>query len=498
MQEKFDRLMALLGEASDLGAASGVLAWDQETYMPEGGAEARARQMATIEKLAHEKFTGDEVGKLLDELADWAGDQPYESNAASVVRVATRNYRRMTRVPSSLVEKYARARGQSFNAWVKARRESDYEAFRPHLEEMVRLTSEMADAIGYQECRYDALLDAFEPGMLTRDIESLFAELKAGLVPLARDIISRSASVDDSFLYREYPDLQQWEFTMEVLRSLGFDLKRGRQDRAEHPFTTSFSPGDVRVTTRIKPGDFTSGLFATIHEAGHGMYDQGIPSELEGGPLADGASAGVHESQSLMWENLVGRSRGFWENLYPRLAGRFPEQTRGISIDQFFRAINKAKPSLIRVDADEVTYNLHIFIRFELEQLMFSGRADFRRLPEFWSERMREYLGIVPSDDAHGILQDVHWSEGLFGYFPSYTIGHLLAVQFFTQAQKEHPQIGADISAGQFSTLLKWLNERIHQYGSKLTPKELVEKVTGGRLEVGPYLRYIEGKYRSI
>lgn len=490
--------MEIVGEVSDINGAVAVLGWDQETYMPEGGAEARARQTATLEKMAHQKFTSAEVGRLLEELAPWEKEHDYESVEAAGIRYTRRRYEQMTKIPDSVVEKVALARARSYSAWVKARQNSDYESFRPHLEELVELGHTMADALGYEERRYDALLDLFEPGLKTREVETVFAGLKKRLVPLAQDIIRRSAGIDDSFLFQHFPDAEQWKFTMELLPQLGFDLRRGRQDRTEHPFTTRFGPGDVRLTTRIKPNDMSSGLFATIHEAGHGMYDQGIPEELESSGLADASSSAVHESQSLMWENIVGRSREFWSYYFPQLAARFPEQLRNVTSDQFYKAINKVKPSLIRVDADEVTYNLHIFLRFEIELLMFEGRVDYRHLPEMWNDRMREYLGIVPGCDAEGILQDVHWASGLFGYFPTYTLGHVLAVQFYNEALKELPGIPADIAAGRFSTLLGWLNRNIHSYGCKLMPAELVRKVTGRGIDIEPYLKYIEEKYAAF
>lgn len=493
--ERYRALVDLINGANDVMHAAAVLGWDQETYMPEGGNEARTQQMATLERIAHERFTSDEIGRLLEELAPWEKAQPYDSDEASMIRVTRRLFERTTRIPPALIQKMAEARGRGFNTWVKARRESNYELFRPRLEELVELATRQADALGYDEQRYDALIDSYEPGMKTSEVREVLTRLKGEMVPLVRQITDRTAEVDDAFLYREYEDARQWDFTMEILKTIGFDLSRGRQDRAEHPFTTSFSPGDVRVTTRIKPRDLASGLFATIHEGGHGLYDQGLPVAYARTPLCNGASSGVHESQSLMWENIVGRSREFWTYFFPRLAERFPEELAGISADRFYQAANKAKASLIRVDADEVTYNLHIYLRFELELEMFNGRIDFRRLPEAWNDRMRDYLGIVPDNDANGVLQDVHWSEGLFGYFPSYTLGHIMAVQFYREALKAHPDIPAQIAAGRFDTLRSWLNSNIHARGAKYTPGELIGRVTGGPLDVQPYLQYIRQKY---
>lgn len=498
MQERFNRLLEVMGDIYDLGHAGAVLGWDQQTYMPARGAAGRARQMATLQKIIHSMAVSEEVGHLLEELEPWAEQFEYDSFERSVIRVTRKEYDQETRIPAKLVSDFAEARGLAVNAWLKAKADSDYATFRPHLERLVELAALQAEAIGYTDTPYDALLDSFEPDVKTSEVKPIFEQLKEGLVPLVREISRHPDRADDSPLSFEYPDAAQWAFSTEVLKVIGFDLERGRVDRAEHPFTTSFSANDVRLTTRIQLRHLGAGLFASIHEGGHGIYNQGFPAQYERTPLAGGASSGVHESQSRLWENVVGRSLPFWRFFHPRLRQMFPEQLAGIDAEKFYRAVNKVKPSLIRVEADEVTYNLHIFIRFELELEMIAGRLDMSRLPEIWGDKMEEYLGIRPANDAEGVLQDIHWASGLFGYFPTYTLGNVLSVQFFNQAVQDHPAIPDEMAAGSFDTLRLWMKTNIHELGRKFSPGELVKRVTGGPLTVGPYLQYIRDKYSAI
>jgi len=381
--------------------------------------------------------------------------------------------------------------------WRTARAESDFSRFAPHLDRLVDLTIEKAELLGYEDDVYDALLDLYEPGMRAAEVERVFAGLKERLVPLVAEVAA-APQVDDGFLRVHYDPKQQWDFGMDVLRAIGFDLRRGRQDESAHPFTTSFSHGDVRITTRIRPEDWASGFFATLHEAGHGIHSQGIPASFDDTPLNAGKSLGISESQSRLWENVVGRSRGFWEFWLPRLCGRFPEQLGGIDLDRFYRAINRVERSLIRVEADELTYNLHIFVRFDLERQLVSRRLTVRELPEAWNAKMQEYVGIVPNSDAEGVLQDIHWSMGAIGYFPTYALGNVLSVQYYDQAVKEHPEIPEEIRQGKFDTLRVWMNENIHRWGAIFNAAELTERVTGGPLDSGPYVRYLETKYREI
>lgn len=498
MNAKYKDLLTRLGKISDFRAAAALLSWDQETYMPPAGAEGRATQLSTLQATAHELFISDETGELLGDLIAGYADLEYDSLEASILRVSKRDYDRQRRIPSELIARLTKAASLGQVAWVEARKASDFGTFQPYLEEMVALTMEMADAFGYEERIYDALLDRFEPEMRTTQVESLFEEMKAGLIPLVEAISERQDAVDGSVFAQEFDEDSQWDFGVQVIQQLGFDFEAGRQDRSAHPFTTSFSPSDVRLTTRVFRDQFKSALFGSIHEAGHGMYEQGFDRAMDRTPLSAGSSLGVHESQSRMFENIVGRSRGFWQFWLPELRDRFPTQLVGVDLETFYRAINRVEPSLIRVEADEVTYNLHIFLRFEIENLMLEGKVKIADLPELWNSKMEEYLGIRPPDDADGVLQDVHWSAGLIGYFPTYSLGNLLAAQFYNQAVAELPEIPQQISAGELAPLLDWMRAKVHMPGSKYTPVELVERITGGPLQTQPFLDYIRDKYTRI
>ncbi len=498
MSAKFDQLRTRLGEISDLQTAGAVLAWDQQTYMPPAGAEARAMQLSTLAKTAHGWFVSDDIGQLLEDLEAEFSGADFDSFEASLVRVTRREYDRDRRLPSQLVAELARTAALAHTAWEKAREESDFALFQPHLEKILDLSIQKAEAWGYKDRIYDALLYTFEPQMKTARVETLFDEMKTGLVPLVQAIAQRQDAVGDAFFSQEFDVKKQWDFGVEVIKALGFDFDRGRQDKSAHPFTTSFSPSDVRLTTRLFPDMFKSALFASIHEAGHGMYEQGIDRSFDRTLLGFTFSSGVHESQSRMWENIVGRSRGFWIHWLPRLKEYFPRQLEGIGVEAFYRAINRVEPSLIRVEADEVTYNMHIFVRFEIENAMIEGKVKVTDLPELWDTKMEEYMGIRPPDVAQGVLQDMHWSSGYFGYFPTYSLGNLLAAQFYSQAVAELPGIPAQIEGGEYSPLLDWMRDKIYKTGGKYTPADLVERVTGGPIRTAPFLDYIQAKYTEI
>ncbi len=498
MSARFDQLRTRLGEISDLYAAAALLGWDQQTYMPPAGAEARAMQLSTLTKTAHRWFVSDEIGQLLEDLEAELSGADYHSFEASMVRVTLREYDRDRRLPAELVAEITKTTALAHMAWEKAREESDFALFQPHLEKILDLNIQKAEAWGYEDRIYDALLYAFEPQMKAAQVEALFDEMKAAVVPLVQAIAQRQDTVDDAFFAQDFDVNKQWDFGVEVIKALGFDFERGRQDKSAHPFTTSFSPSDVRLTTRLFPDMFKSALFASIHEAGHGMYEQGLDRSFDRTPLGLAYSSGVHESQSRMWENMVGRSRGFWIHWLPRLKAYFPRQLEGIGVEAFYRAINRVEPSLIRVEADEVTYNMHIFVRFEIENAMIEGRVKVSDLPELWDAKMKEYLGIRPPDVAKGVLQDVHWSSGYFGYFPTYSLGNLLAAQFYSQAVAEIPSIPTQIEGGEYSSLLGWMQEKIYKPGGKYTPAELVERVTGGPIRTAPFLDYIQAKYTEI
>ncbi len=496
--EKLEQLKARLTEIHNLEMAAGLLGWDQQVYMPPGGAGHRAAQRATLSKIAHEMFTAEETGRLLEAAEAEGQGLPYDSDDASLLRVTRRDYDLATRVPTDLVAEIARTTALAHGEWAQARATSNYRAFQPWLEKIIDLNIQRAEHLGYEDRIYDALLDRFEPGMKTAQVAAVFEELKREQIPLVRAIAERVDVVDNAILKRHYDEARQEQFGLAVARQIGYDFQRGRLDRTVHPFTRSMGTNDVRITTRYNAHWLPASLFATIHEAGHALYGQGSAESLVGTPLEGGTSLGIHESQSRLWENLVGRSRGFWVFFFPRLQDIFPEALADADLETFYRAINRVEPSLIRVEADEVTYNLHIIIRFELENDLLEGRLRVADAPEAWNAKYQEYLGLTPPDDAQGILQDVHWSSGLIGYFPTYTLGNLMSVPFFNKAVADRPAIPDEIRQGRFDTLLGWLREHIYAHGRKYLPGELFQRVTGETLSAQPYLAYLRQKYGEI
>ncbi|MFK7845898.1 MAG: carboxypeptidase M32 [Rhodothermales bacterium] len=497
MKHAIDTLKTSLGQVKDLETSANLLEWDQETYMPEGAAGARAHQIATLRKLAHELFTRDEMGELLEAAGQELNGADPLSTEAALVRVAGRDFERALKLPAELVADFARAVSHGKNAWKEARESDTFATFAPHLQTLVDLNIQKAEAYGYTDKIYDAMLDQYEPGMKTAEVESVFADLREQLVPIVQQIQAASQPADP-FLHIKYDHQKQWDFGLDVIRDFGYNFKCGRQDVSAHPFTTSFSITDVRLTTRVNEHFFPTALFGTLHEAGHGLYEQGVALELDRTPLAEGTSLGMHESQSRLWENLVGRSKPFWEHYYPKLQRIFPDQLKAISLDTFYPALNKVNPSLIRVEADEVTYNLHIMLRFEIENALVDGKVKVNDLPELWRTKMGEYLGVTPENDADGVLQDIHWSLGVFGYFPTYALGNLMSTQLFDQASKDLPNLDDQMRNGQFAELLSWLQTNIHQYGRKLEAGEILERVTGERLNSESWLRYVKQKYSAI
>jgi carboxypeptidase Taq len=411
--------------------------------------------------------------------------------------VTRRDYERAVCVPSSLVAELSEATSKAKQAWKQAREADDFSIFAPHLETLVDLSVEKAEAIGYDDEPYDALLEEFEPGLSTAEVASTFENLREDLVPLV-DAIADSPQLDDDPLHRSYPQAKQKEFGEQVLAELGYDFDRGRQDVSAHPFTTSFSPSDVRVTTRYDENYLPTAFFSMIHEGGHALYEQGVDPDLARTPLADGASLGMHESQARFWENHVGRSRPFWRHYFPRLQETFPEALSDTSLDAFYRAINRVEPSLIRVEADEVTYNLHVMLRFELERGLIDGRLAVNDLPTLWNEAMDDYLGVVPDTDANGVLQDVHWSMGSFGYFPTYTLGTLTAAQLTEAIRDDLPDVDEQVANGQFDDILGWLRTHVHQHGQKLEAPALLRRATGQELSADPWLRYANNKFGAL
>jgi carboxypeptidase Taq len=498
MEPKLQELKTRLLEVDDLNAAAAVLSWDQTTYMPPGGAEARGRQLATLSRLAHEKFTAAEVGRLLDDLRPYEESLPYDSDEAALIRVTRREFERRVKVPAEFIARFQTHAAASYQAWTTARPNNDFSQMVPHLEQNVAFSRELADFFpGYQHIA-DPLIDLADYGMKASTVGALFAQLRAALVPLVQAITAQPPA-DDSVLRQSFPEADQLAFGMQVIRAFGFDFERGRQDKTHHPFATKFSIGDVRITTRVKENDLGEALFSTLHESGHAMYEQGICPDYEGTPLNGGTSAGVHESQSRLWENLVGRSRGFWEHYYPQLQAAFPAQLSAVPLDQFYRAINKVQRSLIRTDADEVTYNLHVMLRFDLELALLEGRLAVADLADAWHERYQSDLGLEPPDHHDGVLQDVHWYAGqVGGVFQGYTLGNILSAQFYARAVEAHPDIPAQVGRGEFGTLHGWLRTNIYEPGSKFTAPELVERVTGGPLSIEPYIQYLRTKYGEL
>jgi carboxypeptidase Taq len=489
LQPLRDRLAAI----SDLNSAAALLHWDQQTYMPQGGVSLRSEQLSTMSRLAHEMLVSQETGHLLDR----AEPQDPETEEHALLRLARRDYDRATRLPARLVAELSRVRSLAQPVWARARAESDWEAFAPQLERVLVLVKESAEYLGYEEHPYDALLDLYEPGTKTSVMRKMFDRLKAELVPMIRKLPSDEDRSRP--LYGNFDEEKQEALGGEIISAFGYDWTRGRQDRVVHPFCISLGgPEDVRITTRFEEAWLSPALFATMHEAGHALYEQGVDPAYSRTPLAGGTSMGVHESQSRLWENLIGRSLDFWGHYYPTLQERFPEALGNVDLEFFYRAINEAKPSEIRVEADELTYNLHVLLRFELEIELLDGGLSVAGLPEAWNAKMEEYLDLRPQSAAKGVLQDVHWSAGLLGYFPTYSIGNVLSVQLFEAAVARHPEISGQIGGGEFGTLLGWLRETIHRHGSRYDPEDLIERATDSPLDPGPYLRYLKSKFGEL
>lgn len=494
LQELRQRLL----EVNDFQSSAALLRWDQATYMPPGGAPARARQLATLSRIAHERFTDPALGRLLDRLEKESAGLAPDSDDVALIRVTRREYDQALRVPGEFVSELTRHAAASYQAWTEARPADDFARMCPLLEKTLTLSRQYSGYFPGYESIADPLIDLSDYGLKASSVRRIFADLRARLVPLVRAITAQPPA-DDRCLRHRVPEAQQLDFGVEVIRRFGYDFERGRQDMTHHPFMTKFSLGDVRITTRSRENDLTDSLFSTVHEAGHALYEQGIRREFEGTPLANGASAGVHESQSRLWENLVGRSRAFWVHFYPRIQAAFPEALRSVELDTFYRAINKVERSLIRTDADEVTYNLHVMLRFDLELDLLEGRLAVKDLPEAWRARFQDDLGIEAPDDRNGVLQDVHWYSGqIGGVFQGYTLGNILSAQFFSAAVRAHPSIPREIEAGEFGTLHGWLRENVYQHGAKFTASELVERVTGQPMTIEPYLAYLWGKYQSL
>jgi len=487
-----------LYEIHNLGAAANVLYWDQSTYMPPKGAPARGRQLATLQKLAHEKFTEVEIGRLLDKAESETQELEYESDKASLLRLTRRKYEQSIKVPPEFTAELSQHAIESYSIWAEARPENNFAKMQPLLEKTLDLSQRYAAFFPNKAHPADAMIDESDYGMSVETIRPIFAELRTRTIPLVNKIMNK-AEIDNSCCFQHFPEDKQWQFGIDMATCFGYDLTRGRQDKTLHPFMINFSIDDVRITTRFDESRLDDGLFSTLHETGHALYELGIDHALEGLPLADGTSAGVHESQSRLWENIVGRSRGFWSAHYSTLQERFPKQLGSVDLEKFYRAINKVDRTLIRVDADEITYNLHVIIRFDLELELLEGKLAVADLPEAWHARYESDLGVRASNDSNGVLQDVHWYAGVIGgAFQGYTLGNIMASQFYAAALKDKPQIPAEIEAGSFDTLHDWLRTNIYSHGSKFTTAEILERTTGGGLNLNPYVDYLSAKYGEI
>ena len=498
MQEKMQQLKNMVREIMDLQYANAVLSWDQATFMPPGGAEARGRQSALLARLAQERVTDPAIGHLLDDLDAYSQSLPYDSLDAAFLRVTRREYERQTRIPAAFVAEVVEHMSASYQVWAEARPQNDFQKVRPYLEKTLDYSRQLANFFPGYEHIADPLINFADYGMKATKVRQVFTQLRQEVMPILQAIRAQPP-VDDSCLFHRYPKDLQLKFAESIIRDFGYDFQRGRMDLTHHPFTTEFSIGDVRITTRVNENDLGDCLFSVLHEAGHGMHALGADPQQEALFLSTGVSSGVSESQSRTWENLVGRSRAMWEYYYPKLQATFPEQLGSVDLDTFHRAINKVQPSLIRTDADEVTYNLHPLIRFELEVALLEGSLEIRDLPEAWNSRYETYLGITPPDNRNGVMQDVHWYGGMIGgSFQGYTLGNILSVMFYEKALQDHPEIPAEIAQGKFDTLHAWLKEKIYLHGDYYTAPELIQKVAGSELDIQPLIRYYRQKFGQI
>ena len=496
--QAYEQLVSLVKEAAVLGGIASLCGWDERVYMPPGGAEGRAEQSSLLARLIHERMTSPRIGELLGQVEASKLVADPLSDAAVNVREIRRSFDRATKLPAALVVEMARTAVLAEHAWVEARKQSSFPKFLPWLEKTLDLKKQEAKCIGFADHPYDALLDDYEPGETTANITRVFESLREPLVQLIGQIMDSGKVAPIDLLERHYPAADQEKLARDAAAAVGFDFSAGRLDVTVHPFCTGIGPGDTRITTRYDEHWFGDAFFGVLHETGHALYDQGLPKEHFGTPRADAVSLGIHESQSRLWENFVGRSRSFWEFFWPKTRQVFGATLDGVSLDQWVFAVNDVRPSFIRTEADEATYNLHVLLRFELETAMLAGDLAPRDVPDAWNQRMGKYLGITPPDDARGCLQDVHWSGGGIGYFPTYTLGNLYAAQFFEQARQDLGDLDGQFSQGEFSPLLGWLREKIHGHGKRYRAAELVKVVTGRPLDAKPLLSHLRRKARDL
>lgn len=500
MTEKnaYQALLRKVQRLDDLVKTSAVLWWDMQVSMPSAGSQGRASQLATLSEIIHTEQTSAEMGELIAAAAEEMAGADYDSTEASLVRYLQRDYEKATKLPAEFVSRVSEISSQAHVVWEKARTEDDFSSFAPFLDKIISLGQEAADYYGYEDEAYDALLDDYEPGMRTADVREIFEAAREALVPLRRAIEESGRPVDDDCLHQSYDVDKQQQYARYLTTVVGYDLERGHLGTAAHPFSTDFNQNDVRITARWYPDFISPSVFGTLHESGHALYEQNTGPELARTPLAAGAWLGFHESQSRLVENMIGRSRGFWRNHFPKLQKMFPEQLGNVDVDTFFRAVNKVEPSLIRVEADELTYILHIILRFELEQAMVNGDLLAKDVPAAWNDKMQTLLGITPPTDREGCLQDVHWSGASFGYFPTYALGSLYAAQLFEAAKTQVPQVDQELAQGRTDSLMTWMKENVHRHGRKYLPAELMMRATGRPLDHQAFVRYATTKFSEV
>ncbi len=492
--ELYKEYVTKMRQIADVKYSSAVLQWDQETYLPPKGNAIRGQQIATLNEIAHQQFANEKVGALLNELMT-AND--LSNTQKRNVQLSFYDYNRANKFTSDFIRKMTETVNKSFHAWVQARKENSFTAFQQPLDELIQLKKQEADILGYGNHPYDALMNDYDKGLTVAITDKIFTGLKPQLSSLLNEIENKT-QVDDSFLHQHFDKDSQWKFGIEILKRLDFNFEAGRQDISEHPFTTNFNNADVRITTRIDENDFNNMTWSCLHEAGHALYEQGLSGDEYGLPLSEYCSLSIHESQSRLWENNVGRALPFWQHNFSLLQTFFKKQLTGIDIDRFYKAINKVTPSLIRTEADELTYHFHVMIRYEIEKMLIDGSIATKDIPAYWNEHYKKYLGIKVPDDKRGCLQDVHWSHGSFGYFATYSLGSLYAAQLYAAITGENVSIEQEIAAGNNKSLLQWLNKNIHQHGRFYMSEELCKKVTGETLNSTHFIRYATKKYSNI
>lgn len=499
-EKDYQKLCELSKHVRILQGITSILDWDQETYMPSGSAGIRAEQLETMAGIIHREKTSRKFATALSKLIDIPTGKVKAENLSpqqiAAVKEWRRDYSHDTALPSKFVEEFAKVTSQAINAWRAAKKDNAFQQFAPYLDRIVQLCRKKADLLGYQDHPYDALLDQYEPHVKTQEVDLLFSKLRTELTPLIKKITQQP--VEDQFLYGNWDQAKQMAFSQKLLDAIGYDKTKGRVDFSTHPFSSSSHPTDSRITTRIHPESLMSNIFVILHEGGHALYEMGLPQNQYGTPLGDSRSLGVHESQSRWWETRIGLSKPFWQYFFPLLKETFKGQLDHVTLENFYRAINKVEPSFIRVEADEMTYPLHVILRFELEKGLIEGSLSVRDIPEAWNAKMEEYLGLIPSTNSEGCLQDIHWSMGAFGYFPTYTLGNLYAAHLFDAFNKDHPDWEQQVAAGQLGFIKLWLHEKIYQHGKRYTTHELLQQATGKDFSADSYLHYLKRKYSSL